>query len=507
MAAAPTDAGDDGPPATVLDAVVLGAGLAGLYELHQLREQGLRVRAYDAADDVGGSWWWHGFPGARVDTESYVYQYLFSQELYEQWSWSERFPAGYEVLRWLRFLADRLDLPRDIRLSTRIESARYDEDRGRWTVRTDHGESIDTQFVVACVGSLAPPEPLEGLEGRDRFAGTLLHTGRWPWKGPDLTGARVGVVGAGTTAVQLVPKIVDRVGRLTVFADDPPYVLPMSNPAYGWQDREKDKARFAEFRASVPHSITGFADETAPLRTDATPDEQRAVLEELYRDGSLKLWLASTVDAEVSEAVAAFVREKMRARLGDPRLIDVLVPTERFDARRPALDTGYLEVFHRDDVELVGVVDNPVVRLRPEGVELADGTVHACDAVVVAGGFDDGTSALTRVDIRGRGGRSLAEEWGRGVHPTMGLATHGFPNLLTTAAPLAPSAATANTTPVLQQQTEWIAAAIRDLRARGGSTIEPAAPGEDAGVARDVGAYRQQCAQEAAADYPAFTRA
>jgi len=506
MAAAPTDAGDDRPPATVLDAVVLGAGPAGLYQLHQLREQGLRVRAYDAAGDVGGSWWWHGFPGARVDTEGYVYQYLFSQELYEQWSWSERFPAGYEVLRWLRFLADRLDLHRDIRLSTRIESMTYDEGRGRWTVRTDRGETIDAQFVVACAGTLTTPAT-KALEGEDRFAGTVLHTTRWPWKGPDLAGARVGVVGAGTTAVQLIPKIVDRVARLTVFADTPPYVLPMTNPAYGWQDRAKDKARFAELRATVPHSITGFADEVAPLRGDATPDEQQAVLEELYRDGSLKPWLASTVDPDVSDAVGAFVREKMRARLGEPRLIDVLVPTGPFDARRPALDTGYLEVFHRDDVEVVGVVDNPVAGLRPEGVELADGTVHACDVVVVAGGFDTGTSALTHVEVRGRDGRSLAEEWGRGVAPTLGLATHGFPNLLTTGVPVAPSAATANTTPVLAQQTEWIAAAIRDLRTRGLSTIEPTAPGEDAGVARDVGAYRQRCAQEAAADYPAFTRA
>ncbi len=514
MASAPraTDPADERAADLVLDAVVIGAGVAGLYQLHQLREQGLRVRAYDAADDVGGAWWWHGFPGARVDTEGYVYQYLFSETLYREWSWSERFPAGYEVLRWLHFLADRLDLRRDIQLSTRVLSAHYDADAGRWTIRTDRGESIDAQFVVSCAGTPAPGTE-DVPEGHGRFAGRILRTSAWPWKGPDLTGERVGVVGAGAAAVQLIPKIVDRVGHLTVFAGAPTYVLPMRNPAYGWQDRETYKARFRELRDTLPHTFAGFPDDDTHAWAQMSAEERQALLEDLHRDGSLRLWLASSRGAgavgEVSEAISEFVRDTMRERLADPRLADILVPTDHaFGAHRVALENGYLEVYHRDDVELVGVRDNPIARLRPEGVELADGTVHELDVIVLATGFDAAPGGLTGIDVRGRDGRALAEEWRRDPRTTLGLATHGFPNLLTTAAPLAPSPARYNTTAYLQQQTEWIAEAVRDLRARGRSTIEATPEGEDAWVTHAGGldAYRQKCDEEAAAGYPSFTR-
>lgn len=517
-----------------LDALVIGAGIAGLYMLHQLREQGLRVRAYDAADDIGGTWWWHGYPGSRVDTECYLYQYLFSEQLYAEWSWSERFPAGYEVLRWLRFLVDRLDLQRDIQLSARIVSAHYDEDRGRWTLRTDRGEAIDTRFVISCAGTDGPGTDV--IEGQDSFAGTILATSCWPEKGPDLTGRRVGVVGVDATGIQLIPKIVERVGHLTVFAGAPQYVLPMANPAYGWQDREAYKARYREFRRTVPYTASGFDEDLAPVRGDP------ALLEELYRDGSLRLWRA-TVGASSADrdTVSEFVRAKMRERLADdPRLVDLLVPTDRFGDRRVPLDTGYLEVYHRDDVDLVGVRDTPIRRVRPEGIERTDGTVHALDVIVLATGSDAGPGALRHIDVRGRGGRSLAQEWDADVRTTLGLAKHGHPNLFIAGAPLAPSAARHNTTPHLQQQTEWIAAAIRDLRTEGRSTMEPTAAGEDAWVAHHdrsagtppiagtlawsadpdvaaptrrpltsaggVGAHRRACEEEAAAGYPGFLR-
>ncbi len=524
-----------------LDAVVLGAGVAGLYQLHQLREQGLRVRAYDAAGDVGGTWWWNRYPGSRFDSEGYIYQYIFDEKLYTDWSWSEKFPGQPEIERWLHYVTDRLDLRRDIQFSTRIESAHFDEDRGRWTVRTDRGDVIDTQFFVSCAGMLSAP--LTGqFEGQDSFRGQLVYTSSYP-EHLDVAGKRVGVVGIGATGIQVIQTIADQVGHLTVFARTPQYVLPMKNPSYSADDQAGYHGRFAELRDTIPHTFTGFEYDFQFAWADLTPEQRRAHLEAVYQDGSLKLWLAGFAEIffseDVSEEVSEFVRDKMRERLKDQRLIDILVPTDYgFGTHRVPLERGYLEVYHRENVELVGVRDNPIARIRPEGIELADGTVHELDVIILATGFDAGTGALTRIDIRGRGGRSLPDEWHHDIRTTMGLMVEGYPNLLTTAVPLAPSAALCNMTTCLQQQTEWITDAIRSVREQGKSVIEPTKEGEDAWVAHHdevadstlvtktvswymgsnvpgkprrllsyiggVGAYREKCDEEAAAGYPAF---
>lgn len=545
-----TSAPDTAPPADgsaaplELDAVVLGAGVAGLYQLHQLREQGLRVRAYEAGSNVGGTWYWNRYPGARFDSEGYIYQYLFSEQLYTDWSWSEKFPGQPEVEQWLRYVTERLGLREDIQFSTRIVSAHFDEDRGRWTVRTDRGDTIDTQFFVTCGGMLSAP--MEALfEGQDTFRGPIFHTSRWPKEAVDLAGKRVGVVGIGATGIQVIQTIASEVEHLTVFARTPQYVLPMKNPKYGEAEQRWYKSRFDELRTTIPHTFTGFEYDFEHVWADCTPEQRQEVLEEIYQDGSLKLWLASFGEMffveEVSEAVSEFVRDKMRARLKDPRLIDVLVPTDYgFGTHRVPLETNYLEAYHRDNVELVGVRDNPIARIRPDGIELADGSVHELDVIILATGFDAGTGALTRIDVRGRGGRSLTEDWGRDIRTTMGLMVHGYPNMLTTAVPLAPSAALCNMTTCLQQQTEWITAAIRDLREQGATVIEPTEAGEEAWVGHHeeiasatlvpkthswylgsnvpgkprrllsyiggVGQYRQKCDEEAAAGYPAFDR-
>ncbi|MEU7814474.1 NAD(P)/FAD-dependent oxidoreductase [Pseudonocardia sp. NPDC049154] len=545
-----TSAPDTAPPADgsaaplELDAVVLGAGVAGLYQLHQLREQGLRVRAYEAGSDVGGTWYWNRYPGARFDSEGYIYQYLFSEQLYTEWSWSEKFPGQPEVEQWLRYVTERLGLREDIQFSTRIVSAHYDEDRGRWTVRTDRGDTIDTQFFVTCGGMLSAP--MEALfEGQDTFRGPIVHTSRWPKEDVDLAGKRVGVVGIGATGIQVIQTIASEVEHLTVFARTPQYVLPMKNPKYGEAEQRWYKSRFEELRTTIPHTFTGFEYDFEHAWADCTPEQRREILEEIYQDGSLKLWLASFGEMffveEVSEAVSEFVRDKMRARLKDQHLIDVLVPTDYgFGTHRVPLETNYLEVYHWENVELVGVKDNPIARILPNGVELTDGSVHELDVIILATGFDAGTGALTRIDVRGREGRSLTEDWGRDIRTTMGLMVHGYPNMLTTAVPLAPSAALCNMTTCLQQQTEWITAAIRDLRERGATVIEPTEAGEEAWVAHHeevasatlvpkthswylgsnvpgkprrllsyiggVGQYRQKCDEEAAAGYPAFDR-
>ena len=240
-----------------LDAVVLGAGVAGLYQLHQLREEGLRVLAFEAGDDVGGTWYWNRYPGARFDSEGYIYQYLFSEKLYKEWSWSEKFPGQPEIERWLNYVADSLDLRRDIRFGTRIVSANFDEDRDRWTIRTDRGDVVDTQFFVTCGGMLSAPIT-DQFEGQDTFAGQLVYTSAYPAEGVDVAGKRVGVVGIGATGIQVIQTIAPKVGHLAVFARTPQYTLPMKNPSYGPDEQRWYKSRFAELKSTIPHTFTGF---------------------------------------------------------------------------------------------------------------------------------------------------------------------------------------------------------------------------------------------------------
>ena len=526
-----------------LDALIIGAGVAGLYQLHQLREQGLNARVYDAASDVGGTWYWNRYPGARFDSEAYIYQYLFDKDLYTGWSWSQRFPGQPEIERWLNYITDRLELRKDIQFSTAITSAEYDEARGRWLVTTADGEKIDTQFLITCCGMLSAP--MENLfPGQDTFEGTLVHTSRYPKGGVDVAGKRVGVIGVGATGIQVIQTIADQVGHMTVFARSPQYTLPMKNPSYDTDAVGAYKDRFEELCQTLPNTFAGFEYDFEHVWADLSPERRLEILEEVYQDGSLKLWLASFVemffDEEVSAEVSAFVRGKMVERLNnDPYLVDVLVPKDfGFGTRRVPLETNYLEVYHRPDVDLISVVQNPITGIEPNGIRLSDGTLVELDVIVMATGFDAGTGALTRIDIRGREGRSLAEDWGRDIRTTMGLGVHGYPNLLTTATPLAPSAALCNMTTCLQQQTEWINDAIKYMRSNDKTVIEPTKQGEDAWVEHHdetananlisrteswyvganvpgkprrvlsytggVGLYRQKCIDEAAAGYPAF---
>ncbi len=469
-----------------LDALIIGAGVAGLYQLHMLRDLGLKVRAYDSASNVGGTWYWNRYPGARFDSEAYIYQYLFSEELYKGWSWSERFPGQPEIERWLNYVADTLDLRKDIQFNTLIEHCAWNADTGRWTVTTADGETIDTQFVITCCGMLSAPMT-EVFPGQDSFRGQIFHTARWPHEPVDFKGKKVGVVGIGATGIQVIQTIASEVDELTVFVRTPQYVLPMKNPTYGPDEVAAYKARFGELKETLPRTFTGFEYDFEHAWADLTPEQRRDVLEDTYADGSLKLWLASFGEMFFDEAVSAevsnFVREKMRARLKDDRLCDLLIPSDYgFGTHRVPLETNYLEVYLQPNVEAVNCRDNPIDSVTPEGIRMADGTVHELDIIVLATGFDAGTGALTRMDIRGRDGRSLTEDWGRDIRTTMGLQVHGYPNMFTTAVPLAPSAALCNMTTCLQQQTEWITDCIRYMRDNGVKVIEPTAEMEESWV-------------------------
>ncbi|MCP1911701.1 cyclohexanone monooxygenase/acetone monooxygenase [Bradyrhizobium elkanii] len=534
--------GSNGAHATTkLDVVVVGAGVAGLYQLFRLREQGLSVKAIDAGSGVGGTWYWNRYPGARFDSEGHTYQYLFSEELYKGWSWSERFPGQPEIERWLNYVADRLDLRKDIQFGTTVKSAHFNEATQRWLVATDQGDVIDTQFLVTCCGMLSAPHV--SFPGQETFKGELFHTARWP-KGPiELAGKRVGVVGNGATGIQVIQSIAGEVGHLKVFIRTPQYIIPMKNPKWDASDAEAYKSKFKFLTERLPKTFTGFEFDFEHAWADLTPQQRREVIEDCWNDGSLKLWVSSFAELFFDEAVNAeiteFVREKMRERIKDPKLCEQLIPADYgFGTHRVPLESNFLEAFHRPNVEIVSVKNNPIARITPEGIQTADGTVHEFDVIILATGFDAGTGALTRIDIRGRDGRSLKDDWGRDIRTTMGLQVHGYPNLFTTAVPLAPSAALCNMTTCLQQQVEWIADCIRYLRGKNLNVIEPTRDTEDQWVAHHdetanatliaktnswylgsnvegkprrvlsycggVGTYRQKCDEVAASGYRGF---
>jgi acetone monooxygenase len=470
---------------TQLDALVIGAGIAGLYQLHRLREMGLKVRAFDSASGVGGTWYWNRYPGARFDSQAEVYQYWFSEELYKAWKPSERFPAQPETEQWLNFVADRLDLKKDIRFDTRIASAHYREDAGRWTVTTEAGERVDTQFVIACCGMLSAPLK-DRFPGQASFRGEIHHTGLWPKAGVDLAGKRVAVVGTGATGIQVIQTIAAEVGAMKVFVRTPQYVVPMNNPKYSEADWDGWSRRFHELKQRVRSTFAGFHYdfENRPW-AELTPGERTQVLEKFWAEGSLAMWLATFpemfFDESVSAVVSDFVRAKMRERLRhDPALCRLLIPSDYgFGTHRVPLENRYLEVYLQDNVEAVDCRAAPIERIVPEGIRTADGKVHEVDVIILAVGFDAGSGALSRIDIRGRAGRSLKQQWAEEIRTAMGLQVHGYPNLFTTGAPLAPSAALCNMTTCLQQQVEWISDCIAHARRSGKRIVEATKELED----------------------------
>lgn len=529
---------------THLDALIIGAGVAGLYQLHRLREMGMKVRAYETGTGVGGTWYWNRYPGARFDSQAEIYQYWFSEALYKSWQPSERFPAQPETERWLNHVADTLDLKKDIQFNTRIASAHFDEANDQWNIETAAGEKLTAQFVIACCGMLSAPLS-DRFPGQSSFKGQIFHTGLWPKAPVDLKGKRVAVVGTGATGIQVIQTIAPEVGSMKIFVRTPQYVIPMRNPKYSKADWEKWGSRFHELKARVRSTFAGFDyDFDAGSWADKTPAERTTVLENLWEDGSLALWLASFpemfFDEDVSEEVSKFVRAKMRERLQhDPALCDLLIPTDYgFGTHRVPLENKYLEVYLQPNVSTVDCRKAPIERVVPEGIQTADGVIHEVDVIILAVGFDAGSGALTRIDFRGRDGRSLKAEWGNEIRTAMGLQVHGYPNLFTTGAPLAPSAALCNMTTCLQQQVDWITGCIDYARKHGKKVIEATQAFQDEWVQHHdetanktlvvktdswymgsnvdgkprrlisyiggVGTYNQKCDQLASQGYPGF---
>jgi cation diffusion facilitator CzcD-associated flavoprotein CzcO len=462
------------------DALVIGAGFSGLYQLHCLRDRlGLSALVLEAGDGVGGTWYWNRYPGARCDSESHSYSYYFSDELLEEWEWSERYPEQPEILRYLNHVADRFDLKRDIRFGARVESARYDEAANLWRVTTVAGERYAARFLITAVGCLSTAN-VPDIPGLETFGGRWYHTGQWPREGVDFTGKRVGQIGTGSTGIQAAPVIAAQAAHLTVFQRTANYSVPARNAPLAPEFKRWAKENRDEIRR-VMHSTTNGHPFTISGRSAlaATPEERLAVYEEAWKKGGLQFRGAFSdllTDKAANDTASGFIRDKIREIVKDPETAAKLTDFDHpYAAKRPPIDTEYFEAFNRPNVSLVDVRANPIERITPEGIRLRDGTEHPLDIIVFATGFDAMTGPLVNIDIRGRGGLRLKEAWEAGPRTYLGLQVAGFPNLFTITGPGSPSVL-CNMPVAIEQHVEWITGCIAHMRERGLERIE-AEPG------------------------------
>jgi cation diffusion facilitator CzcD-associated flavoprotein CzcO len=370
--------------AATLDALVIGAGVSGLVQLHRLRQLGLAALALEAGSDVGGTWYWNRYPGARFDSESYTYGYAFSQELLDEWEWSEHFSAQPETLRYLQHVADRFELRRHIRFDSRVTAARWDEGARRWEVATDDGFVCRPRWLITAIGALSEPT-LPRIDGREDFAGAAFHTARWPREGFAVAGLRVGVIGTGATGVQLVPEVAKTAGRLTVFQRSPNWCAPLHNAPIDPEARRRIKATQSELLRRCNETFGGFLHDAEPLKTsDVSPAEREAFWEKRYAEPGFGIWFANyrdvLVDPAANRLLSDFIARKIHERVHDPALADRLVPKDHgFGTRRVPLETGYYEVYNQANVELVDLRETPIVRITPRGIRTTAGE-HALEA-------------------------------------------------------------------------------------------------------------------------------
>ena len=467
-----------------LDAIVVGAGFAGLYALHRLRSQGLTARVLEAAEDIGGTWYWNRYPGARCDVESLQYSYQFDPQLEQDWAWSERYAAQPEILAYLNHVADRYDLRRDIRLDTRVEAASFDEAAGRWRVRTSDGAEASARWLVMATGCLSRPNK-PSVEGLERFQGRVLHTGEWPHEGVDLAGLTVGVVGTGSSAVQAIPMIAREARRLVVFQRTATYTVPARNRPLAPEEQGRVKADYRGYRANWNSQPAAADFDIQPVSVfEVSPEQRRAAFEQRWAYGGAKfggVFNDLGVTLEANQIAADYVRGKIAEIVTDPATAERLTPRHTFACKRLCFDTDYYATFNRPNVELVDVKADPIARFDAAGLVTASGARFELDAVVFATGFDAMTGSLNAIDIRGRHGELLKDAWAAGPRSYLGLMIAGFPNLFTVSGPGSPSVLT-NMVPSIEQHVEWIARCIADVDARGGGTIEASPEAQDAWV-------------------------
>lgn len=465
------------------DAIIIGAGIAGMYQLYRLRQLGLVVRVYEAGTGVGGTWYWNRYPGCRFDSESYSYGYSFSKELLQEWEWSEHFAAQPETLRYLNYVADKFDLRRDIQFNARITSATYDEAENCWEIRTEKGASARAKFLITAIGVLSAPQ-MPKIEGLDSYQGEWRHTGLWPHTPVQFAGKRVGVIGTGATGVQLITEIAKEVAHLTVFQRTPNFCAPLRNAPIDPETQKKIKASYPEIFKRCSETPAGFLHDFDPrLALEVSPEERQAFYEQIWAAPGFSKWLGVfrdvLSDLKANETFAEFVRNKIRARVKDPKVAEKLIPRDHpFGTKRVPLESGYYEVYNRDNVVLVDLHETPIERITPKGIKTS-ATEYEFDIIIFATGFDAVTGAFTRMDIRGVDGKALKDKWADGPHTYLGLQSAGFPNLFTLVGPHN-GATFCNIPRCIEQNVEWVTDCIRSMREHGYKRIEARSEAENA---------------------------
>jgi len=464
------------------DAIIIGAGVSGLYQLHRLRGLGLSVRVFERGSGVGGTWYWNRYPGARFDSESYSYGYSFSDELLEEWEWSEHFAAQPETLRYLEFVADKFDLRRDISFGMAMTGAHWHEDTRDWEVLFADGSRARARFLITAIGGFATPT-LPAIEGRERFRGQACHTAQWPHTPVDFTGKRVAVIGTGATGVQVIQEVAKTAAALTVFQRQPNWCAPLLNRPITAEEQSRIKAGYKEMFARCNDTFAGFlhvSDRRNAL--DVTAEEREALFEKLYAEPGFGIWMANFRDVMIDERANAllsdFVARKIRSRVRDPAVAEKLIPTNHgFGTRRVPLETNYYEVYNQPNVRLVDLRETPIARITETGIDTTQDSVDV-DIIVFATGFDAVTGGYAKLDIRGVGGRRLVDKWADGPRTFLGLLHEGFPNLCTLVGPH--NAATfCNMPRCIEQNVEWVSELIAHLRRHGHTRIEPTPAAED----------------------------
>ncbi|MFC5752414.1 flavin-containing monooxygenase [Actinomadura rugatobispora] len=468
---------------TDYDAIVIGAGFGGMYALHRLRDDlGMRVRVYERGTDVGGTWYWNRYPGARCDVESMFYSYSFSEELEQEWEWTERFPAQPEILAYANHVADRFDLRRDIAFGISVAAASFDASGNRWLVETGGGERASAPFLITAVGCLSASR-VPAIPGLDDFAGETCHTGRWPERGVDLAGKRVAVIGTGSSGVQAIPVIAREAGHLTVFQRTPHFTIPAGNRPLRPDEVAGIKAEYRRLRAESRVSPSGVPLKEPPIGSalEVPREEGIAELDRRWKNGGTALMTTfsdTSRDIDANGVLAGYVRERIREAVADPATADLLTPADYpIGAKRICLDTGYYAAYNRDDVTLVSVRDTPIERITPRGV-LVGGVEHEVDVIVFATGYDAMTGPLNAIDIRGACGRSLRDAWAAGPRTYLGIAAAGFPNLFMVTAPGSPSVLV-NMIVSIEQHVDWVRDLLAHCREHGIVRVEARADAQD----------------------------
>lgn len=457
------------------DAIVVGAGFSGLYLIKRLRDAGFSVQAIEAAPGVGGTWYWNAYPGARCDVESFDYCYSFSREIEEEWTWSERYPSQPELLRYLNFVADRLDLRRHIRFDTRVVAADFDEETNLWSVGLDNGDRVEARFFILAGGAISVPKPPE-VEGIESFLGESYHTGNWPHAPVALAGKRVALIGTGSSGVQTSTAIVDQVAQLTVFQRTPNFTAPMINHPLDAASHADYRRTSFERHEKSRHSRQGIPfDQPTRSALDVSAEERERTFRQAW-DNSHLFALRLTfndilIDEKANDTVADFVRGRIRETVTDPELAEKLMPRSfPFAAKRPCIGKDYYAMFNRDHVRLVDLRETPILRFTPKGIETTAGEL-AFDTIIFATGFDALTGAAARIAITGRGGRTLRDAWAHGPETYLGLMAAGFPNLFFVTGPGSPGPLSAMIRSI-EQHVDWIGDCLTHMRDHGHATIE-----------------------------------